>query len=90
MPHVRRFNRAVSQTIGALNNRYLGRYRTLGEARLLFEIGGYGVDVKDLRARLGLDSGYLSRLLRALERQGLVTVASALHDRRARRASLTR
>ena len=90
IPEVRRFNRAVSQTIGALNDRYLGRYRTLGEARVLFEIGADGVDVKALRARLGLDSGYLSRLLRALERQGLTKVAPASHDKRARRASLTR
>ncbi len=90
IPDVRRFNRAVSQTIGALNDRYLGRYRTLGEARVLFEIGGEGIDVKDLRARLGLDSGYLSRLLRALERQGLAVVAPSPGDKRARRASLTR
>lgn len=90
VPEVRRFNRAVSQTIGALNDRYLGRYRTLGEARVLFEIGGKGIDVKNLRASLDLDSGYLSRLLRALERQGLIAVAPAPHDKRVRRASLTR
>jgi len=89
IPRVRRFNRLVSQTIGALQNHYLGRDRPLGEARLLFEIGRNGTEVKDLRLRLGLDSGYLSRLLRSLERQGLVTTPSAIHDRRVRRTQLT-
>ena len=56
-----------------------------------------GVDVRSLRARLGLDSGYLSRLLRSLEQEGLVTVApdeadgrvrlGRPHRRRARRSS---
>src|SRR5262249_52745490 len=69
---VRSFNRAVSQQIGALKDHFLDRYRPLGEARLLYEIGSTGPDVRDLRARLGLDSGYVSRLLRSLERQRLV------------------
>ena len=46
-----------------------GRSRPLGEARLLWEIGPDGADVRDLRGRLGLDSGYVSRVLRSLERQ---------------------
>jgi DNA-binding MarR family transcriptional regulator len=70
MRQVRRFSRAVSQRIGALNDSFLDRGRPLGEARLLYEIGRKGADVRDLRARLGLDSGYLSRLLRSLERKG--------------------
>jgi len=89
-PRVRSFNRLVSQTIGALQDHYLGRDRPLGEARLLFEIGTRGADVKDLRARLGLDSGYLSRLLRSLERQGFVVPHKAAHDKRVRRSKLTR
>ncbi len=87
--HVRSFNRLVSQTIGALNDHYLGRDRPLAEARLLFEIGHDGADVKDLRTRLGLDSGYLSRLLRSLEQQGLVTTPQTAHDKRIRRTALT-
>jgi DNA-binding MarR family transcriptional regulator/ribosomal protein S18 acetylase RimI-like enzyme len=51
--------------------------------------GGGGVDVRDLRARLDLDSGYLSRLLRALEADGLVAVAPGEPDRRVRVARLT-
>lgn len=87
---VRSFNRLVAQTIGALQDHYLGLDRPLREARLIFEIGTGGAEVKDLRSRLGLDSGYLSRLLRSLERQGLTTTPPARHDRRIRRTKLTR
>jgi DNA-binding MarR family transcriptional regulator/GNAT superfamily N-acetyltransferase len=80
----------VTERIGALEDRYLARDRPLGEARVLWEIGGEGTDVRLLRTRLGLDSGYLSRLLRSLERSGLVTVAANDRDRRVRTARLTR
>jgi DNA-binding MarR family transcriptional regulator/GNAT superfamily N-acetyltransferase len=86
---VRRFNRTVTQRIGALDDAFLARGRPLGQARLLWEIGPGGGDVRDLRARLDLDSGYLSRLLRALERDGLVTVEASEADSRVRTARLT-
>lgn len=87
---VRRFNRLVSRRIGALEESYLARGRPLGQARLLHEIGAAGgLELQMLRARLGLDSGYLSRLLRALEEQGLVRVAAKPGDARARMAWLT-
>src|SRR2546430_12143796 len=69
---VRSFNRAVTQRAGALNDAFLSRGRPLGQARLLWEIGPAGSDVRLLRSRLDLDSGYLSRLLRSLESDGLV------------------
>jgi DNA-binding MarR family transcriptional regulator/GNAT superfamily N-acetyltransferase len=87
---VRRFNRTVTQRVGALDDRYLARDRPLGEARVLWEIGDDGCDVRLLRARLDLDSGYLSRLLRTLEGAGLVTVGPSAHDRRVRTARLTK
>ncbi len=86
---VRRFNRIVTERIGALNERFLGRARPLGEARVLWEIDLNGCEVRLLRARLGLDSGYLSRLLRSLETAGLVKVAAGSGDRRIRVARLT-
>lgn len=89
IPTVRSFNRCVSQRIGLLTDRFLGRDRPLGEARLIFEIGQDGADVRELRTRLGLDSGYLSRLLRSLEKQGLLEVVPLESDRRGRRAQLT-
>ena len=86
---VSRFNRIVTQRVGALNDRFLARDQSLGEARLLWEVGAEGRDVRSLRAHLGLDSGYLSRLLRSLEAAGLVTVAANPSDKRVRTVQLT-
>jgi DNA-binding MarR family transcriptional regulator/GNAT superfamily N-acetyltransferase len=86
---LRRFNRVVTQRVGALHDHFLARDRPLGEARVLWEIGPDGSDVRDLRARLDLDSGYLSRILRSLEASGHVTVGPSDGDRRVRRARLT-
>jgi DNA-binding MarR family transcriptional regulator/GNAT superfamily N-acetyltransferase len=87
---IRRFNRVVTERVGVLKDRFLGRGRPLGEARLLWEIGLGGFEVRLLRARLNLDSGYLSRLLASLEAAGLVEVAPSAADRRIRIARLTR
>ena len=86
---VRSFNRAVTQRVGALNDAFLSRGRPLGQARLLWEIGPAGIDVRLLRSRLDLDSGYLSRLLRSLENDGLVAVEQSQADGRVRTARLT-
>jgi DNA-binding MarR family transcriptional regulator/GNAT superfamily N-acetyltransferase len=86
---VRRFNRTVTERVGALDDHFLGLERPLGEARLVWEIGLEGCEVRVLRSRLGLDSGYLSRLLRSLEVAGLVEVAASGSDRRVRVARLT-
>jgi DNA-binding MarR family transcriptional regulator/GNAT superfamily N-acetyltransferase len=85
---VRSFNRTVTQRVGALQDHYLSRDRPLGEARVLWEIGD-GCDVRTLRSRLDLDSGYLSRLLRSLEGDGLISVGPGTGDRRIRSAVLT-
>jgi len=87
---VRSFNRTVTQRVGALNDRFLARDRPLGAARVLWEIGAGGCEVRALRSRLGLDSGHASRLLRALEADGLVRVEPDAADRRVRIALLTR
>jgi ribosomal protein S18 acetylase RimI-like enzyme/DNA-binding MarR family transcriptional regulator len=86
---VRRFNRVVTQRVGALNDQFLARGRSLGQARVLWEIGPDGSDVRQLRSRLDLDSGYLSRLLRALQTDGLVVVTPNGADGRVRTARLT-
>jgi DNA-binding MarR family transcriptional regulator/GNAT superfamily N-acetyltransferase len=86
---IRRFNRLVTQRAGALNDHFLGRDRPLGESRLLYEIGAEGVDLRDLRRRLGLDSGYVSRLVSSLERKGLVRLSRSPEDQRVREARLT-
>src|ERR1700730_16684600 len=86
---VRSFNRTMTERVGVLNDHFLGRNHPLGEARLLWEIGEEGTSVLELRRRLGLDSGYVSRLLRSLEKQGLVVVRTSEHDGRVRLVQLT-
>ena len=86
---VRRFNRTVTQRVGALDDHFLSLDRPLGEARVLWEVGAGGCEVRTLRNRLGLDSGHLSRLLRSLEADGMLTVEPGEHDRRVRVARAT-
>jgi DNA-binding MarR family transcriptional regulator/GNAT superfamily N-acetyltransferase len=86
---VRSFNRTVTRRIGVLDQSFLDRGRPLGEARLLYEIGIAGREVGVLRDRLGLDSGYLSRLLRSLEGQGLARTRRRAGDGRLRYAEPT-
>src|ERR1700761_971269 len=95
---VRRFNRSYTQRIGLLDDSYLGLGMPLGPSRLLFEVGqdadtpgaaGGPVTTQALRMRLDLDSGYLSGLLRRLERDGLVDVRPDPADRRRRQVTLT-
>src|SRR6266545_7512808 len=86
---VRRFNRLVTQRVGALEDHFLGRDRPLGESRLLYEIGADGADLRDLRRRLGLDSGYVTRLVQTLEEKGLIRLSPGTADQRLRRARWT-
>lgn len=87
---VRRFNRAVTSEVGALDTSFLGRGRPLGTARVLNAIGHGRSDVADIRDYLGLDSGLMSRLLRGLEEEGLIETTPHPDDARRRVASLTR
>src|SRR5216683_1143806 len=86
---VRSFNRTMTERVGALNDHFLGRNHPLGEARLLWEIGEEGARIRELRRRLGLDSAYVSRLLRSLEKQGLIVVRTSENDGRVRQVQLT-
>ncbi|MBC9730933.1 bifunctional helix-turn-helix transcriptional regulator/GNAT family N-acetyltransferase [Streptomyces sp. TRM68367] len=87
----RRFNRYFTRRIGVLDDHYLGQDRPLGEARLLFEIAGHrgGVSLRELRGVLGLDAGYLSRMAKALEAQGMVRTSVHPQDSRRRVIELT-
>ncbi|WP_409189085.1 GNAT family N-acetyltransferase [Bradyrhizobium sp. RDM4] len=87
---VRRFNRAVTTAVGALDNSFLGRGRPLGAARVLNAIGHGRSDVAEIRDYLGLDSGLMSRLLRGLEDEGLIETAAQEDDARRRVVHLTR
>ncbi|ESR25988.1 bifunctional helix-turn-helix transcriptional regulator/GNAT family N-acetyltransferase [Lutibaculum baratangense] len=86
---IRRFNRAVTSEVGALDTGFLGRGRPLGVARVLNAIGHGRADVADIRDYLGLDSGLMSRFLRSLEEEGLVETVPHAADARRRVARLT-
>jgi DNA-binding MarR family transcriptional regulator/N-acetylglutamate synthase-like GNAT family acetyltransferase len=85
---VRSFNRLVTRQVGALTDRHLGR-RPLAELRVLFEIGAEDATPRDIRVRLGLDSGYVSRMIGALKRDGLVAAEPDPADRRTSRLRVT-
>lgn len=86
---VRRFNRAVTAEVGALDTSFLGRGRPLGAARVLNAIGQGRTDVGEVRDYLGLDSGLMSRLLRSLEDEGLIETVPHPKDARRRIARMT-
>ncbi|MGC2812706.1 MAG: helix-turn-helix domain-containing GNAT family N-acetyltransferase [Bradyrhizobium sp.] len=86
----RRFARAVTLEVGALDTSFLGRGRPLGAARVLNAIGMDRTDVAEIREYLGLDSGLLSRMLRSLEEEGLVRTTPHPDDARRRVAVLTK
>ena len=86
---LRRFNRAVVREAGALDTSFMGRGRPLGAARVLHLVKPEGTDVASIRATLGLDSGLMSRFLRALEREHLIETRTDPADRRRSIAHLT-
>jgi DNA-binding MarR family transcriptional regulator len=86
---IRHFNRTITRRLGALRESFLGCGVSLSKARLLFEVGGGLVEVRRLREKLDLDSGQMSRLLRSLERGGLIRTSVDRADARARTLALT-
>ena len=86
----RRFARAVTMEVGALDTSFLGRGRPLGIARVLNAIGNGRTDVAEIRDYLGLDSGLMSRMLRSLEDEGLIRTTPHPLDARRRVAVLTK
>src|ERR1700729_2004211 len=70
---VRPFNRFYTQRIGVLAENFLRTPFTLAEGRVLFELANREESSPgDIAAALDLDAGYLSRILRRFERDGLV------------------
>src|SRR6202044_5780 len=84
----RQFSRYFTRRVGVLSDSYLGQARPLGAARVLFEIGS-GASLRELRPRLGLAPGYLTRIIRSPEDEGLIRVSADRHDGRLRVAELT-
>jgi DNA-binding MarR family transcriptional regulator/N-acetylglutamate synthase-like GNAT family acetyltransferase len=87
---VRRFNRFYTRRIGALRRGLAGSRFPLPEARVLYELSRRKPSTAtELRRELGMDAGYLSRLLRGLRRRGLVRAATSAEDARSSLLSLT-
>lgn len=88
--NVRRFNRFYTRQIGLLDEVLLRSPFTLPEARVLYEVAHHEeTTATHLGGELGLDAGYLSRILQKLETQGLIAKRYSDRDRRQRLVSLT-
>jgi DNA-binding MarR family transcriptional regulator/N-acetylglutamate synthase-like GNAT family acetyltransferase len=87
---VRRFNRFYTRRIGALRGGLLGSPFPLPEARLVYELGRRGpCTATEIGRELGLDAGYLSRLVQALKRRGVVQAKRSEEDARSSRRALS-
>lgn len=87
---VRRFNRFYTRQIGLLDEGLLHSPFSLTEVRVMYEIAHRpGLTATEVREALALDAGYLSRILRGLRRQGLVSSRAPAADRRRRSLTLT-
>src|SRR5438552_16673845 len=87
---VRRFNRFYTRHTGLLGRRFLDSEFSLAEVRVLYELAhGEAVTATAIADELGLDTGYLSRILRGFERRGVMTRRRAPGDARRALLSLT-
>jgi DNA-binding MarR family transcriptional regulator/GNAT superfamily N-acetyltransferase len=87
---VRRFNRFYTRQIGVLRKQYLGSPFSLAEARVLYELFTHPTrTASEIAASLDLDQGYLSRVLNAFEKRGLISRKVSEKDARQSHISLT-
>src|ERR1700709_778899 len=87
---VRAFNRFYTRKLGVLDQQLLKSPFSLSEARVLYELATReNLAAKEIGAELGLDPGYLSRIIQSFEENGLLTRKPVASDRRQFRLGLT-
>ena len=87
---IRRFNRFYTRQIGVLQEHLLESQFSLTEVRVLYELAHRDtVTAKDLCEDLGLDRGYVSRMLQSFETHGWITSTPSPDDRRSLFLALT-
>jgi DNA-binding MarR family transcriptional regulator/GNAT superfamily N-acetyltransferase len=88
---IRRFNRFYTTQIGLLGKSYLNSPFTLAEVRVLYEVAHRDAPTAaDIAKALGLDAGYLSRMLLSFQKRGLLARKASTKDARQSHLSLTR
>jgi DNA-binding MarR family transcriptional regulator/GNAT superfamily N-acetyltransferase len=88
---LRHFNRFYTAQIGVLDRYLLGSGRSLSEARVLFELAQSDeLTASDFVWKLGIDGGYLSRMLNGFEKEGLLQRRPSAKDRRVSHLVLTK
>lgn len=87
---IRSFNRAYTRHLGVLDESFLDTRFSLTEARVLHELSEGEKTASEIAARLGLDAGYLSRMLDRFAKAKLISKSSSADDRRSVLVSLTR
>ena len=88
---IRSFNRFYTKQIGVLQKGWLGSPFSLAEARVLYEVAHHEQPTAtDVGKAIGLDAGYLSRMLRSLDQRGFVRRLRSNADGRRAHLSLTR
>lgn len=88
---VREFNRFYTRTIGVLDSHFLGSQFSLTEVRVLRELYSRGTSTaSEIAQPLGLDPGYMSRMLRGFAKRGFLDAPRSGSDRRHRLLSLSR